>query len=421
MPLPIIRAFGHLKRACAEVNRKVLGDEITDYIVKAAIEVAEGKLYDHFPLVVWQTGSGTQTNMNVNEVIANRANEMLGKPLGGQKPVHPNDHVNKAMSTNDAFPTAMHIAAAMEVHSLLLPALAQLRAGLEVKVKEFDKYIKTGRTHLQDATPLTLGQEFSGYAQQIAFAEDRVRDSMKRVYMLAQGGTAVGTGLNAPKGFGDSVAAKVKEFTGIPFVSSPNKFESMAAHDALVELSGMLNTIATSFHKIANDIRLLGSGPRSGLGELILPANEPGSSIMPGKVNPTQAEAMTMVAAQVMGNHVAVTVAGSNGHMELNAYKPVIGHNVLQSIRLLADSAVSFTENCVAGLKPNAKRIQEHLERSLMLVTALNPHIGYDKSAAIAKNAEKKDLTLKESALELGHLTESDFDKWVDPSKMLGK
>jgi len=420
MPLPIIHAFGHLKRACAEVNRKVLGDEITDYIGKAAIEVAEGKLDDHFPLVVWQTGSGTQSNMNVNEVIANRANEMLGKPLGGQKPVHPNDHVNKAMSTNDAFPTAIHIAVTMEVHSLLLPGLAKLRAALEKKVKDFEGYVKTGRTHLQDATPLTLGQEFSGYAQQIAFAEDRVRDTMKRVYMLAQGGTAVGTGLNAPKAFGDAVAQKLKSFTGLPFVSSPNKFESMAAHDALVELSGQLNTIAASMHKIANDIRLLGSGPRSGLGELILPANEPGSSIMPGKVNPTQAEAMTMVAAQVMGNHVAVTFAGSNGHLELNAYKPVIGHNVLQSIRLLADSAVSFTENCVEGLKPNPKRIKEHLERSLMLVTALNPHIGYDKSAAIAKLAEKKDLTLKEAALELGHLTEADFDKWVDPSKMLG-
>jgi fumarate hydratase class II len=421
MPLPVIHAFGHLKRACAEVNRKVLGDEVTDNIVAAAIEVSAGKLDDHFPLVVWQTGSGTQTNMNVNEVIANRANEMLGKPLGGQKPVHPNDHVNKAMSTNDAFPTAMHIAAAMEVNGLLLPALTKLRASLEEKVKEFDRYIKTGRTHMQDATPLTLGQEFSGYAQQIAFAEDRLHDAMKRVYMLAQGGTAVGTGLNAPKGFGDAVAEKLKEFTGLAFVSSPNKFESMAAHDALVELSGVLNVIAVSMNKIANDIRLLGSGPRSGLGELILPANEPGSSIMPGKVNPTQAEAVTMLAAQVMGNHVAVTVAGSNGHLELNAFKPVIAHNVLQSIRLLADGATSFTENCVVGLQANAKRIQEHLERSLMLVTALNPHIGYDKAAAIAKFAEKKDLTLKAAALELGHLNEEDFDKWVDPTKMLGR
>merc|ERR1712060_364425 len=387
---------------------------------KAAIEVADGKLDDHFPLVVWQTGSGTQSNMNVNEVIANRANEMLGKPLGEQKPVHPNDHVNKAMSTNDAFPTAIHIAVGMEVHSLLLPALAKLRRALEVKSEEFSKYIKTGRTHVQDATPLTLGQEFSGYVQQVAFAEDRVRDAMKRTYMLAQGGTAVGTGLNAPKGFGDAVAAKVAEFTGIPFVSSPNKFESMAAHDALVELSGALNVIAASFTKIANDIRFLGSGPRSGLGELILPANEPGSSIMPGKVNPTQAEALTMLSAQVMGNHVTVTVAGSNGHFELNAYKPVIGHNVLESIRLLSDGAASFADNCVEGLQPNPKKIQTHLERSLMLVTALNPHIGYDKSAAIAKLAEKKDLTLKAAALELGHLSAEDFDKWVDPSKMLG-
>mmetsp|Transcript_138168 Transcript_138168/g.240364 ORF Transcript_138168/g.240364 Transcript_138168/m.240364 type:complete len:502 (-) Transcript_138168:60-1565(-) len=421
MPLPIIHAFGYLKRACAEVNRKVLGDEVTDYIVKAAMEVAEGKLDDHFPLVVWQTGSGTQSNMNVNEVVANRANEMLGQPLGTQKPVHPNDHVNKAMSTNDAFPTAMHIAATMEVHNKLLPALEKLKVALEKKVVEFDKYIKTGRTHVQDATPLTLGQEFSGYAQQVAFAEQRVHDTMKRVYMLAQGGTAVGTGLNAPKGFGDSVSAKLKEITGLPFVSSPNKFESMAAHDALVELSGTMNVIAASFHKIANDIRFLGSGPRSGLGELSLPANEPGSSIMPGKVNPTQSEAMTMLAAQVMGNHVAVTVAGSNGHFELNAYKPVIGHNVLESIRLLADGATSFTENCVVGLEARPKEIQRHLERSLMLVTALNPHIGYEKAAKIAKTAEKKDMTLKEAALELGFLTSEEFDKWVDPSKMLGK
>merc|ERR1719428_186990 len=378
MPLPVIHAFGHLKRACAEVNRKVLGDEVTDNIVAAAIEVSAGKLDDHFPLVVWQTGSGTQTNMNVNEVIANRANEMLGKPLGGQKPVHPNDHVNKAMSTNDAFPTAMHIAAAMEVNGLLLPALAKLRASLEEKVKEFDRYIKTGRTHMQDATPLTLGQEFSGYAQQIAFAEDRLHDAMKRVYMLAQGGTAVGTGLNAPKGFGDSVAAKLKEFTGLPFVSSPNKFESMAAHDALVELSGVLNVIAVSMNKIANDIRLLGSGPRSGLGELILPANEPGSSIMPGKVNPTQSEAMTMVAAQVMGNAVTVSVGGSNGHLQLNVFKPVIIKNILESIELLSQSARSFADNCVVGIEPNLARIQEHLDRDLMLVTALNSKIGYD-------------------------------------------
>jgi len=325
------------------------------------------------------------------------------------------------MSTNDAFPTAMHIAAAMQVHKLLLPALKKMHAALEEKVVAFDKYIKTGRTHVQDATPLTLGQEFSGYAQQVAFAEERLHDSMKRVYMLAQGGTAVGTGLNAPKGFGDSVAAEMKKMTGIPFVSSPNKFESMAAHDVLVELSGTLNVIATSFHKIANDIRFLGSGPRSGLGEITLPSNEPGSSIMPGKVNPTQSEAMTMLAAQVMGNHVAATFAGANGHFELNAYKPVIGHNVLQSIRLLADGADSFTKHCIVGIEPNPKRIQEHLERSLMLVTALNPHIGYEKAASIAKLAQKKDTTLKAAALELGYLTAEEFDKWVDPSKMLGK
>eukprot|EP00929_Paragymnodinium_shiwhaense_P115850 TRINITY_DN84_c0_g1_i3.p1 TRINITY_DN84_c0_g1~~TRINITY_DN84_c0_g1_i3.p1 ORF type:complete len:510 (+),score=116.59 TRINITY_DN84_c0_g1_i3:107-1636(+) len=420
MPLPIIHAFGYLKRACAEVNRKVLGDQITDHIVKAAMEVAQGNLDEHFPLVVWQTGSGTQTNMNVNEVIANRANEILGNPLGSQKPVHPNDHVNKAMSTNDAYPTAIHIAVAMEVDRVLMPNLKKLRSALEDKVKEFDQYIKTGRTHMQDATPLTLGQEFSGYAQQIAFAEDRVNDSMKRVYMLAQGGTAVGTGLNAPANFGPDVAAKLAEFTGLPFTSSPNKFESMAAHDALVEFSGVLNVIAVSMHKIANDIRFLGSGPRSGLGELELPANEPGSSIMPGKVNPTQSEAVTMLAAQVMGNHVAVTMAGANGHFELNAYKPVIGHNVLQSVRLLGDGASSFTDNCVVGLKANPKQIKTHLERSLMLVTALNNHIGYEKSAEIAKLAQKEDLTLKQAALKLKYLSEADFDKWVDPSKMLG-
>merc|ERR1712176_1465821 len=300
-------------------------------------------------------------------------------------------------------------------------ALKSMKAALDEKVVAFDKYIKTGRTHVQDATPLTLGQEFSGYAQQVAFAEERIHDSMKRVYMLAQGGTAVGTGLNAPKGFGDSVSAQLKKMTGIPFVSLPNKFESMAAHDALVELSGALNVIAASFHKIANDIRFLGRGPRSGLGEITLPSNEPGSSIMPGKVNPTQSEAMTMLAAQVMGNHVAVTVAGSNGPFELNAYKPVIGHNVLESIRLLADGADSFTKSCIVGIEPNPKKIQEHLERSLMLVTALNPHIGYEKAAAIAKLAQKKDSTLKEAAIELGYVTAEDFDKWVDPSKMLGK
>eukprot|EP00929_Paragymnodinium_shiwhaense_P115852 TRINITY_DN84_c0_g2_i1.p1 TRINITY_DN84_c0_g2~~TRINITY_DN84_c0_g2_i1.p1 ORF type:complete len:524 (+),score=138.91 TRINITY_DN84_c0_g2_i1:54-1574(+) len=420
MPIPIIHAFGYLKRACAEVNRKVLGDKITDHIVKAAVEVSEGKLDEHFPLVVWQTGSGTQTNMNVNEVIANRANEMLGNPLGSQRPVHPNDHVNKAMSTNDSFPTAIHVAVAMEVDRILMPNLRRLRSALEAKSVEFEQYIKTGRTHVQDATPLTLGQEFSGYAQQMAFAEDRVNDAMKRVYMLAQGGTAVGTGLNAPPNFGPDVAAKLTELTGLPFTSSPNKFEAMAAHDALVEFSGVLNVIAVSMHKIANDIRFLGSGPRSGLGELELPANEPGSSIMPGKVNPTQPEAVTMLAAQVIGNHTSVTFAGSNGHFELNAYKPVIGFNVLQSVRLLADGASSFSEHCVEGLKANPKQIKTHLERSLMLVTALNNHIGYEKAAQIAKLAQKDDLTLKEAALKLKFVTEEEFDKWVDPSKMLG-
>merc|ERR1719454_1082486 len=421
MPLPVIHAMGHLKRACAEVNRKVLGDKVTDYIVKAAIEVSEGKLDEHFPLVVWQTGSGTQTNMNVNEVIANRANEILGEAQKGtQKPVHPNDHVNRAMSTNDAYPTAMHISAAKETHKRLLPALEALHTSLDKKSKEFWNVVKIGRTHLMDATPLTVGQEFSGYAAQVELGIARVEDALKRVYPLAQGATAVGTGINTEPGFAEKFAEEVAKLTGLPFTSAKNKFEAIASHDAMVELSGAMNVLAASFMKIANDIRLLGSGPRSGLGELILPSNEPGSSIMPGKTNPTQCEALTMVAAQVMGNHVAVTVAGLSGHLELNAYKPVIGHNILQSIRLLADGAASFAENCVEGLQANPKRIQEHLERSLMLVTALNPHIGYDKSAAIAKLAEKKDLTLKAAALELGHLSAEDFDKWVDPSKMLG-
>jgi len=419
-PLELIHAFGILKRCAAEVNRSILGDEICDAVKAAASEVALGKLDDHFPLVVWQTGSGTQTNMNVNEVIANRANEKLGKPLASKDGVHPNDHVNRGMSTNDSFPTAMHIAAGIQCHRKLLPALEKLRSSLGRKVVQFRDIVKTGRTHLQDATPLTLGQEFSGYEEQLRLADVRVRDALRRIYPLAQGGTAVGTGLNAKKGFAEAFAAEVDKETGLPFTTAPNKFEAMAAHDGLVELSGVMNTIAVSFHKIANDIRLLGSGPRSGLGELLLPANEPGSSIMPGKVNPTQSEALTMLACQVMGNHTAITFAGANGHMELNAYKPVIAHNIIRSIILLADGAVGFAEKCVDGIEPNREQIDIHLNRSLMLVTALNPHIGYDKAAQIAKAANERGTTLKEETLRFGYLTEAEFDKYVDPRKMLG-
>jgi len=370
---------------------------------------------------VWQTGSGTQTNMNVNEVIANRANEMLGEATKGtQKPVHPNDHVNRAMSTNDAFPTAMHISAAKETHRRLLPAMETLHKALQTKEKEFHDIVKIGRTHMQDATPLTVGQEFSGYAAQVELGIERVKAALTRVYPLAQGATAVGTGINTELGFPEAFAQEVAKITGLPFVSAKNKFEAIASHDAMVELSGAMNVLAASFMKIANDIRLLGSGPRSGLGELILPSNEPGSSIMPGKVNPTQAEAMTVVASQVMGNHVAVTVAGSNGHMELNAFKPVIIYNVLKSIRLLSDAVDSFAKHCVDGLQVNRKRIKEHLDRSLMLVTALNPKIGYEKAAKVAKMALAEEKTLKEKAMELGYLTSEEFDQWVDPNKMLG-
>lgn len=429
MPRPLISALGVVKRAAAVASRAALekiDERIPDAIIKAAnevIQVEDGSspLQDEFPLVVWQTGSGTQTNMNVNEVIANRANEILGEAQKGtQKPVHPNDHVNRAMSTNDAFPTAMHISAAKETHKRLLPALDTLHASLNKKVKEFWNVVKIGRTHLQDATPLTVGQEFSGYAAQVELSIDRVKAALTRVYPLAQGATAVGSGINSELGFPENFAAEVAKITGLPFVTAKNKFEAIATHDAMVELSGALNTLAASFMKIANDIRLLGSGPRSGLGELILPSNEPGSSIMPGKVNPTQAEAMTMVASQVMGNHVAVTVAGSNGHMELNAFKPVIIYNVLKSIRLLSDSIDSFAKHCVDGIKVNEKRIKEHLDRSLMLVTALNPKIGYDKAAKVAKMALAEEKTLKEKAMELGYLTSEEFDQWVDPNKMLG-
>lgn len=429
MPRPLISALGVVKRAAAVASKAALekiDKRIPGAIIDAANEViavedGTSALQGEFPLVVWQTGSGTQTNMNVNEVIANRANELLGETQKGtQKPVHPNDHVNRAMSTNDAYPTAMHISAAKETHKRLLPALEALHTSLDKKSKEFWNVVKIGRTHLQDATPLTVGQEFSGYAAQVELGIERVKAALTRVYPLAQGATAVGTGINTEKGFPETFAAEVAKITGLPFVTAKNKFEAIASHDAMVELSGALNVLATSFMKIANDIRLLGSGPRSGLGELILPSNEPGSSIMPGKVNPTQSEAMTMVAAQVMGNHVAVTIAGSNGHMELNAFKPVIIFNVLKSIRLLADAAGSFSKHCVDGILVNEKRIKEHLDRSLMLVTALNPKIGYDKAAKVAKMALAEEKTLKEKALELGYLTSEEFDQWVVPEKMLG-
>jgi len=429
MPRPLISALGVVKRAAAQAMHDQLAKvdkRIPDAIVQAANEVIKvedgnSKLQDQFPLVIWQTGSGTQTNMNVNEVIANYANEALGETKKGtQKPVHPNDHVNRAMSTNDAFPTAMHISAAKETHKRLLPAMEALHKSLETKQNEFWDVVKIGRTHMQDATPLTVGQEFSGYAAQVELGIARVKAALVRVYPLAQGATAVGTGINTENGFPELFAQEVAKITGLPFTSAKNKFEAIASHDAMVELSGAMNVLAASFMKIANDIRLLGSGPRSGLGELILPSNEPGSSIMPGKVNPTQAEAMTMVASQVMGNHVAVTVAGSNGHMELNAFKPVIIANVLKSIRLLADATDSFAKHCVDGLQVNSKQIKEHLDRSLMLVTALNPHIGYDKAAKVAKMALAEDKTLKEKAMELKYLTSEEFDLWVDPNKMLG-
>ncbi|XP_077159987.1 fumarate hydratase, mitochondrial [Paroedura picta] len=421
MPVQVIRAFGILKRAAAEVNQDYgLDPKIANAIIKAADEVSEGKLNDNFPLVVWQTGSGTQTNMNVNEVISNRAIEMLGGKLGSKDPVHPNDHVNKSQSSNDTFPTAMHIAAAQEVHEVLLPGLQKLHDALDAKAKEFSKIIKIGRTHTQDAVPLTLGQEFSGYVQQVKYGIARIQSAMPRIYELAIGGTAVGTGLNTRIGFAEKVAAKVAALTGLPFVSAPNKFEALAAHDALVELSGAMNTVACSLMKIANDIRFLGSGPRCGLGELDLPENEPGSSIMPGKVNPTQCEAITMVAAQVMGNNVAVSVGGSNGHFELNVFKPLIIKNVLHSAQLLGDACVSFTDNCVVGIQANRERISKLMNNSLMLVTALNPHIGYDKAAKIAKTAHKEGTTLKEAAVKLGFLTAEQFDQWVKPEDMLG-
>ena len=421
MPRPLIRALAVVKRCAARVNmaQGLLDKKIGAAIVAAAAEVIDGAFDDNFPLVIWQTGSGTQTNMNANEVISNLAIRRLGGEPGSKTPVHPNDHCNLSQSSNDTFPTAMHIATVEQLHHALIPALQRLHEVLDDKSRQWDGLVKIGRTHLQDATPLTLGQEFSGYAAQINFAVERIQGSLERLCMLAQGGTAVGTGVNSKQGFAEQFADEVATFTGLPFTSAPNKFEALAAHDAMAEISGVLNTIAVSLNKIANDIRLLGSGPRSGIGELRLPQNEPGSSIMPGKVNPTQCEALTMVCAQVMGNHTTVTVAAAQGHFELNVFKPVIVHNVLQSIRLLGDAAVSFTDNCVRGIEPDAKRIAQLVENSLMLVTALAPTIGYDNAAAIAKLAHKNGTTLREEAVNGNFVTAEVFDEIVRPEKMV--
>ncbi|MGH6770222.1 MAG: class II fumarate hydratase [Xanthobacteraceae bacterium] len=420
MPLPLIRALGLIKRAAAEANRDLgsLDGRRARVIAAAAQEIVDGKLDDHFPLVIWQTGSGTQTNMNVNEVIAARANEMLGGKRGDKAPVHPNDHVNMSQSSNDCFPTAMHIAAADEIAHLLMPALAHLHDRLQKKSKQFSRIVKIGRTHTQDATPLTLGQEFSGYASQVKNGIARTRLGLKQLYPLAQGGTAVGTGLNAKPQFAARIATHIAALTRLPFVSAPNKFEALASHDAIVFAHGALTSVAAGLFKIANDIRLLGSGPRSGLGELILPENEPGSSIMPGKVNPTQAEALTMVCCQVFGNHTTITIAASQGHFELNVYKPVIAAAMLQSTRLLADTARSFADNCVAGIRANESRIRELMERSLMLVTALTPKIGYERAAEIAKAAHANGTTLRDEAIRLGYVSAAEFDRLVRPEKM---
>jgi len=423
MPLEIVHGLGFVKQAAARVNARIggLDPKIAEVVQQAAAEVARGDLDNQFPLVIWQTGSGTQSNMNANEVIAGRANEILTGKRGGKEPVHPNDHVNKSQSSNDSFPTAMHIAAARAVCTRLIPALQTMHARLADQASRWDSIVKIGRTHLQDATPLTLGQEFSGYAAQMADCIERVEGVLPRLFRLAQGGTAVGTGLNAPNGFAEEFAREVARLTQLPFTSAPNKFAELAAHDTLVELSGILNVIATALTKIANDIRLLGSGPRCGLGELKLPENEPGSSIMPGKVNPTQAEMLTMVAAQVAGNNVAVTIGGMQGHMELNVFKPLIGANVIRSINLLSVGMRSFTERMLDGTEPDQQRISEMMNRSLMLVTALAPEIGYDNAATIAKHAHKKGLTLKEAGLELGLVDEDTFDRVVKPEKMIGR
>ena len=421
-PAEIVRAIAIIKKACAIVNVEfgLIDSTVGNAIATAADDVIGGSLTDNFPLVVWQTGSGTQSNMNLNEVVANRAIELLGGKIGSKHPVHPNDHVNFGQSSNDTYPTAMHIAAAMLIRELLLPALRSFHAGLSNKINEFEGVIKIGRTHTQDATPITLSQEFSGYAKQAGLAVSRVEAALECLYPLAQGGTAVGTGLNTKRGWADAVANKIAEITGAPFTSAENKFEPLAAHDSMVEMSGALKTAAVSLFKIANDIRFLASGPRCGLGELLLPENEPGSSIMPGKVNPTQSEALTQVCVQVMGNDAAVGIAGSQGHFELNVYKPVIVYNVLQSIKLLGDAVNSFTENCLLGISADKERIEKLLGQSLMLVTALAPEIGYDKAAEVAKSAHERGTTLREEAVRLGFVSESEFDRIVRPELMLG-
>lgn len=421
MPLAVVHALALIKKAAARVNAQLgeLPENITSLIEEAADEVLAGEHDDQFPLVVWQTGSGTQSNMNVNEVIAGRANEIAGNGRGGKKPVHPNDHVNRAQSSNDSFPTAMHIAAAQAVQNDLLPAIAELSGGLAQQAARHANLVKTGRTHLMDATPVTFGQELSAFVAQLDYAERALRAALPAVYELAQGGTAVGTGLNAPKEFADAIAAELADLSGLPFVSAPNKFAALAGHEPLVTLAGAMKTLAVALMKIANDLRLLGSGPRAGFAEVKLPANEPGSSIMPGKVNPTQCEALSMLACQVFGNDAAITFAASQGHLQLNVYKPVIIHNLLESARLLADGCRNFNTHCIAGMEPDAAKMREHLDRGLMLVTALNPHIGYDKAAEIAKKAYAEGKTLREASLELGYLTDAEFDQWVRPETML--
>ena len=421
-PVSIVRALGVIKQACAQANLTLgkLDERRANAIVQAASEVVEGKFDDNFPLVVWQTGSGTQSNMNANEVIANRAIEILGGTIGSKDPVHPNDHCNMGQSSNDTFPTVMHISTATSAHNVLLPGLEKLHAALEVKIKEFDGIIKIGRTHTQDATPLTLSQEFSGYAHQVEKGIERIKRALGDIYELAQGGTAVGTGLNTSPGWDQMVAQNMAAITGLPFVTAPNKFEALAAHDAMVEISGSLKTVAASLFKIANDIRLLGSGPRCGLGELVLPENEPGSSIMPGKINPTQCESLTQVCAQVIGNDAAVGFAGSQGHFELNVYKPMMAYNVLQSMQLIGDACSAFTDNLIDGLKADETRIDKLMRESLMLVTALAPQIGYDNATKVAKTAHKNGTTLKEEAIALGFVDSDTFDKVVRPENMVG-
>lgn len=424
MPLPIVHAMAVVKKCCAKYNVSIgkMPVEVSDALCSAADEVISGKLDRHFPLVIYQTGSGTQTNMNVNEVLSNRAIQMLkgDAEVGSKSPVHPNDHCNMGQSSNDSFPTAMHIACAKTIHDVTLPGLQTLARALRDKSAEFDHVVKIGRTHCQDATPLTLGQEFGGYAQQVEYGMERVEKALPALYRLALGGTAVGTGLNTVQGYDTEIAGIIAEETGLPFVTAPNKFEALAAHDSLLEMSGALNVVAAGLNKIANDVRLLGSGPRSGLGELSLPENEPGSSIMPGKVNPTQCEALTMVCAQVMGNNVAVTVGGAQGHFELNVFKPLMTANLLHSSRLIGDATRCFTDNCVRGIVANESRIEELLQNSLMLVTALNPHIGYDKASQIAKSAHKQNTTLKEAAVQSGFVTAEEFDAWIKPEDMIG-